>query len=193
MKLYMECLSHTDNLVRYVDVLLDLLLQKDLSSVEKNQYIEELDRVLPQLKTPIKKALTEYFPVQVSALPRFVEGQDSLFFTLYVTNPLPRPVTGTLKLKLLASSPSGHDVWFTSGETTFAPGKHPFTVLSNITSPGAFIFDHVVLEWHSLSFELDFVALGRKQSVMLSPHGDALSVSARLARESWVLWCKVDV
>lgn len=64
------------------------------------------------------------------------------------------------------------------------PGRNEIYVTCNTTVPGVYIFEQVILQWRTLSFKQEFVEAGRKQQLILHPHGSALSVDVRMDRES---------
>ena len=101
----------------------------------------------------------------------------------FLTNLLPRSITlSTVKVKV--TSIQGQEIWFKATNVELQRGKNEIHTTCNITAPGVYIFEKVELEWHSLVFQQEFVQTGKKQYLNLYPHGNALRVDVRMARES---------
>src|SRR5277367_6977229 len=130
--------------------------------------------------------MRDYFVLQIGARAAHRENQDGFTIKLILTNLLPRTITlNQVKVKV-TSVLTGQELCFTAENVSLDQGKNEIQTTCNITAPGVYIFERAVLYWHSLVFQQEFVEMGRKQSLRLYPHGNALHVSADMAGESTI-------
>lgn len=94
----------------------------------------------------------------------------------------------TINLKV--SSTTGQELHFTASDVAIKSGKNEIHVTCNTTVPGVYIFEQVTCHWRTLSFKQEFVEAGKKQQLILYPHGNALSTELRMDRES--IFCGVE-
>ena len=127
--------------------------------------------------------MRDYFNLQISARATHQTGRDGFKLKLVLTNHLDRSIAGT-EINLKVSSTTGQEVYFTDSDVTIEPGRNEIYLTCNTTIPGVYIFEQVICRCKSLSFKQEFVEAGRKQQLILSPHGNALSVRVRMDRES---------
>jgi len=128
--------------------------------------------------------LRDYFILEIGARASHRQNQDGFTINLYLTNLLPRTITLAKVTLKVTSVLTGQELYFTASNVPLSPGKNEIQTTCNITAPGVYVFERVSLYWHSLVFQQEFVEMGRKQSVSLYPHGNALHVSAEMAGES---------
>ena len=132
----------------------------------------------------IDRPLRNYFILQIGARAEHHEKRDGFAINVHLTNLFPRTITDvTVKVKV-TSSLLGHELWFVRDNVKLPPGKSEVWTYCDITSPGPYVFERAVVEWHSLVFGQDFIDASKKQSLNLYPHGNALRVSAEMERES---------
>src|SRR5271155_2062068 len=128
--------------------------------------------------------LRDYFILQIGARAFHRQNQDGFTINLYLTNLFPSTITLAKVTLKVTSVLTGQELYFTASNVPLSPRKNEIQTTCNITAPGVYIFERVSLYWHSLVFQQEFVEMGRKQSVSLYPHGNALHVSAEMAGES---------
>jgi hypothetical protein len=202
MKMYAECLQSINDVSGYINILLKLLLhRRELAPSEGEQYMSELEKELSKFKNrtsqanvniAIDRPLHDFFTLHISARAGHRDNKDGFRIKIILTNHLPRTITATkIKVKVTSIS-SGEEIWFTTSTVELKPGRNEIWTTCNITAPGVYIFERAVLEWFSLFFRQDFIDAGRKQSLSLYPHGNALRVNAEMAGESIALGCIAD-
>ena len=196
MKLYAQCLDLTDDVPGHLDILLKLLLHRtEIGQIEGKKCVDELEADLLKSnfcippsnpgshQTALEKPLQNYFVIQIGAHACHRDNQDGFSIKLFLTNLLPRSIAlASIKVQV-ASVQTGRDLAFKADNVTLNPGKNEVRTTCNITATGVYIFERVLLQWHSLVFKQDFVETGRKQHLNLYPHGDAMTIDADLARE----------
>jgi len=201
MKLYAECLQKTGDINGHINLLLKLLAHhSEIGPLDGKQYVDKLEEDLQQstssalvLSSQLITAgregpLRDYFILQIGARAAHRENKDGFTIKLILTNLLPRTITlNQVKVKV-TSVLTGQELLFTADNVALEHGKNEIQTTCNITAPGVYIFERAVLHWHSLVFQQDFLEMGRKQSLSLYPHGNALHVSVEMSRESIVPW-----
>jgi hypothetical protein len=195
MKLYAQCLQLTGDIQGHINILLKLLLRRpEIGHVDGPQYMNELEQDLVQYNTRIssinpltvamERPLRNYFTLQIGARASHRNNEDGFIIRVLLTNLFPRSlIVNSVKVKV-TSVHTGHEIWFKATNIELQTGKNEILTTCNITAPGTYIFERAVLEWHSLTFQQEFVETGRKQYLNLYPHGNALYTSAKLAEES---------
>lgn len=145
--------------------------------------ISVLQLECPTHRVALERPLQDYFAIQIGSRANHRDNQDGFSIKLFLINLFPRSITlASIKVQV-TSVQIRHDVTFNADNVTLHPGKNEVWTTCNITAPGVYIFERVILQWHSLAFKQDFVETGRKQHLNLYPHGDALGIDAELARE----------
>ena len=196
MKLYAQCLDLTDDIPGHLDILLKLLLHRtEIGQIEGKKCVDELESDLLKSnicippsnpashQTALERPLQNYFAIQIGAHAYHRDNQDGFSIKLFLTNLLPRSITlASIKVQV-TSVQTGRDLAFKADNVTLNPGKNVVWTTCNITATGIYIFERVLLKWHSLVFKQDFVETGRKQHLNLYPHGDAMAIDADLARD----------
>ena len=138
------------------------------------------------LNVAFERPLRDYFTLQIGARAAHHTGSDGFKIKIILTNHIRRSIPMT-KIILKVSSTTGQELFFTASDPVIEPGKNEVDVTCNTTVPGVYIFEQVICQWKSLSFKQEFVEAGRKQQLILYPHGNALSVNVRMDRESMSL------
>lgn len=152
-------------------------------------YTSPLDELIVALNRPLR----DFFIIQIGARASHLNSEDGFAVKIILTNLLPQTINPTaLNLKVISVLTGQELVFKAQPNLELSPGKNEMQTTCNITAPGVYIFERVVLEWHSLVFQQEFVEMGKKQYLSLYPHGNALCVSAEIASESipvfGVLW-----
>lgn len=130
-----------------------------------------------------ERPLRDYFILQISGRPIHHTDCDGFKLKLLLTNHLRNSIPLN-KINLKVSATTGQELYFTISDVTIKPGKNEIYATCNTTVPGVYIFEQVILQWKTLSFKQEFVEAGRKQQLILYPHGGALSVDVRMDHES---------
>ena len=196
MRLYAQCLQKTGDINGHITVLLRLLGHRpEIGPIDGKQYVDELEEELQHLNSstlfrsiPLiivrECSLRDYFILQIGARAAHRENEDGFTINVILQNLFPRTITlDEVKVKV-TSVLTHQELWFTAENVYLEQGKNEVQTTCNITAPGVYIFEKAVLRWHSLVFQQEFVEMGRKQSLSIYPHGNALHVSAEMAGES---------
>lgn len=197
MKLYAQCLRETGDLTGQITVLLKLLLHRQtLGPNEGARYLNELEQALTQSDASMngcgysnvafERTLRDYFTLQIGSRAIYHTDRDGFKIKLLLTNHFPNSIPLT-KIDLKISATSGQELYFTISDLSLKPGRNEIYLTCNTTVPGVYIFEQVILQWRTLSFKQEFVEAGRKQQLILHPHGTALSVDVKMDRESMSL------
>jgi hypothetical protein len=131
----------------------------------------------------MERPLKDYFTIQIGARALHLNNQDGFAIKVFITNHLPRAISLSKVEVKVASVLTGQELSFKAPNIKLIPGKNEIETTCNITAPGVYIFEQVLLEWYSLVFQQEFVETGKKQYLNLYPHGNALRVTAEMASE----------
>lgn len=196
MRLYAQCLDQTNDVAGHIDILLRLLRNRtEIGQFEGKAYVDQLEADLlksdfgtrysnaPAHQVALENGLQDYFTLQIGARAAHRENQDGFSIKLFLTNLFPRPINLASVKVQITSVQTGRDLTFTVENVPLDQGKNEVWATCNITAPGVYIFERVILQWHSLVFKQDFVETGKKQHLNLYPHGDALAIEAELGRD----------
>ena len=136
------------------------------------------------LKVAMERPLRSFFTIQIGARALHLDNKDGFAIKIFLTNHLPRSISLSKVEVKVASVLTGQELSFKALNIKLIPGKNEIQTTCNITAPGVYIFEQVLLEWYSLVFRQEFVEAGKKQYLNLYPHGNALRVTAEMASES---------